>query len=112
MAFTRDIAPGYDCMVGLRKGPVQVVFCDSRAEMEGVYRHSVERARLQPFLVALDAHLGDLAGGADDALVPLLATGLLEAAVAAISRILLDGGPYRYCCTSVASSFLPIIMIM
>lgn len=68
--------------------------------MEAVYRHSVERARLQPFLVALDAHLGDLAGGADDALVPLLAAGLLEAAVAAMSRILLDGGPYR-CSTNV-----------
>lgn len=61
-----------------------------------MYRHSVERARLSTYLVALDAQLGDIAGGADDGLVPLLASGLLQSTVDALARILLDGGPYRY----------------
>eukprot|EP00884_Botryococcus_braunii_P013978 jgi/Botrbrau1/22581/Bobra.176_1s0013.1 len=74
----------------------KVVFCDLRTELEGVYRHSVERARLSSYLVALDAQLGDLAGGADDGLVPLLASGLLKSTVDALARVLLDGGPYRW----------------
>lgn len=41
--------------------PTQVVFWDLRVELlEGLYRHNVGEARLQPILDILDATLGGL----------------------------------------------------
>ncbi len=76
---------------------MQVIFFDIRKPfLEDLYKHSVDRARMgHAVLGALDAALGDLASEAHTAVQPLLVRAMLDAAVAAVSRVLLDGGPNR-----------------
>lgn len=74
----------------------QVVFWDMRnAVLEDLYRHSVANARMHPVIEGLDGWLGQLCSAAVPDLHPLLARALLLAAVNALLRVLLHGGPFR-----------------
>ena len=74
----------------------QVVFWDLRGPfLEELYRHSVQSARIHPILESLDSWLGQLCAAAAPDMHPLLARALLLAAVNALLRVLLHGGPHR-----------------
>ena len=80
---------------------MQMVFWDMRdAVLEQLYRHRVQSARIGPVLEGLDIWLGQLCTVAAPDMHPLLARALLLAAVNALLRVLLHGGPYRskHCC--------------
>eukprot|EP00803_Ostreobium_quekettii_P010118 evm.model.scf_379.4 EVM.evm.TU.scf_379.4 scf_379:34745-39238(-) len=74
----------------------KLVYWDHRQDwLEMLYRHSVDRSRIDPILEALDKELGDscsqtLAGARNR-----LAGALMTTSVRCFERILLDGGPYR-----------------
>ena len=75
----------------------QVVFWDMRdLFLEQLYRHNVQAARISPVLEGLDHWLGQLCSAAAPEMHPLLARALLLAAVNALLRVLLHGGPYRW----------------
>ncbi|KAK9787273.1 hypothetical protein WJX73_008331 [Symbiochloris irregularis] len=75
----------------------KVVFWDLREPvLESLYRHDVRSARMTPVLEALDNWLGQLCTTAVADMHPLIARALLLAAVNAVLRVLMHGGPTRW----------------
>ncbi|KAK9829741.1 hypothetical protein WJX72_007612 [[Myrmecia] bisecta] len=75
----------------------KVIFYDIRKPiLEDLYKHRVDKARIGPVLELMDSALGNMAAETHPEVQPQLIRTMLEAAITAISRVLLDGGPYRF----------------
>ncbi|KXZ50525.1 hypothetical protein GPECTOR_16g700 [Gonium pectorale] len=77
----------------------RVVFWDQRfAWLEQLYRHhaSAPASRMEPLIEGLNRALGGLCPGMPDPVRGAFARHLLGAAVQAMERVLLDGGPCRW----------------
>lgn len=73
----------------------QGVYRDLTTPFSALYKHSVAQSRIPPLLEALDEQLGSCCASAEADLHGLLAQGLLQAALDALLRVLLHGGPHR-----------------
>ena len=76
------------------------MYRDLTAPLNALYKHDVRQSRIGPLLEALDDELGSFCASAEPELHGLLARGLLQAALDALLRVLLHGGPHRFSLTN------------
>lgn len=74
------------------------MICRELAEQfSQLYVHDVQHSRMGPLLEALDEKLGSLCSNAEVDMHEMIAQNLLQSTLEAIVRVLLHGGPNRYC---------------
>ena len=74
---------------------LQVVFRELSGPFGALYKHDVSSSRISPLLEALDEKLGTICASAEPDTHAPIARGLLQAALDALLRVLLHGGPHR-----------------